>query len=163
VALDEVIEEAVEMTSPLLAQHGQSIEIDLPYPLPAIRGDAPRLTQVFVNLLANASKFAPAGSAVRIGGAVEKGAVSLWVEDEGPGLPDASQAGSSGSLFDRFVRLAGEGGEPATEGMGLGLWIVRSIVERHGGTVEAATGSDGRGTRIRVFLPRQRAGEEAAA
>ncbi|HEV7784575.1 MAG TPA: histidine kinase dimerization/phospho-acceptor domain-containing protein, partial [Thermoanaerobaculia bacterium] len=59
VALDEVIEEAVEMTAPLLAQRSQSIEIDLPYPLPMVEGDAPRLIQVFVNLLANSQKFGP--------------------------------------------------------------------------------------------------------
>jgi signal transduction histidine kinase/HAMP domain-containing protein len=162
VALDEVIEEAVEMTAPLLAQRGQAIEVDLPYPLPTVRGDAPRLTQVFVNLLANANKFAPAGSAVRVGGAVEEGAVVLWVEDEGPGLPGGPEAGGR-ALFDRFVRLAGEGEEPETGGMGLGLWIVRSIVERHGGAVEAGAGSHGRGTRIRVVLPRERSEEGVAA
>lgn len=77
VALDEVVEEAVEMTAPLLAQRRQEIEVELPYPLPAVRGDATRLTQVFVNLLANANKFAPPGSAVRVGGAVDQGAVAL--------------------------------------------------------------------------------------
>ncbi|HEX3554998.1 MAG TPA: ATP-binding protein [Thermoanaerobaculia bacterium] len=151
VALDEVIEDAVEMTAPLLAQRGQSIEVDLPYPLPAVRGDAPRLTQVFVNLLANANKFGPPGSVVHVGGVVEEGAVCLWVEDEGPGFPVES---GSGALFDRFVRRAGEGEEPETSGMGLGLWIVRSIVERHGGAVEARPGSGERGTRMRVLLPR---------
>ena len=163
VALDEVIEEAVEMTAPLLAQRGQSIEVDLPYPFPSIPGDAPRLTQVFVNLLANANKFAPAGSTVRVGGAQEDGRIALWVEDEGPGIPEASETASGRSLFDRFVRLAGEGDEPESGGMGLGLWIVRSIVERHGGTVEAGAGRGGRGTRLRVVLPRQHAGEETAA
>jgi signal transduction histidine kinase len=162
VALDEVIEEAVEMTGPLLAQRGQSIEVDLPYPMPALRGDAPRLTQVFVNLLANANKFAPAGSVVRVGGAVEEGAVVLWVEDEGPGLPGDAESGN-GELFDRFVRLAGEGEEPETGGMGLGLWIVRSIVERHGGKVEAGPGPEGRGTRMRLVLPRERMQRGAAA
>jgi signal transduction histidine kinase len=162
VALDEVIEEAVEMTAPLLAQRGQTIEVDLPYPLPALRGDAPRLTQVFVNLLANANKFGPAESVVHVGGRVEDGAVCLWVEDEGPGFP--AEAGGK-ALFDRFVRRTGEGEEPETGGMGLGLWIVRSILERHGGTVEAGPGSGGRGTRMRVMLPcpRQRALEGTAA
>jgi len=162
VALDEVVEEAVEMTAPLLAQRGQEVEIELPYPLPAVRGDAPRLTQVFVNLLANANKFSPPGSVVRVGGAVEEERVALWVEDEGPGLPGAA---GSGALFDRFVRIAGEDGageEPETGGMGLGLWIVRSIVERHGGTIEAVAGSGGRGTRMRVVLPLERTREEAA-
>ncbi|HKV07976.1 MAG TPA: HAMP domain-containing protein, partial [Thermoanaerobaculia bacterium] len=64
VALDEVVEEAVEMVRPLLAQRGQTVEVDLPYPLPAVEGDAQRLVQVFVNLLANANKYAPAFSTV---------------------------------------------------------------------------------------------------
>ncbi|HEY0513740.1 MAG TPA: ATP-binding protein [Thermoanaerobaculia bacterium] len=158
VALDEVVEEAVEMTVPLLAQRGQSVEVELPYPLPAVRGDAPRLTQVFVNLLANANKFAPPDSVVRVGGAVEEGQVALWVEDEGSGLP------GGGALFDRFVRIADTGSaeEPETTGMGLGLWIVRSIVERHGGTVEAGPGTGGRGTRMRIVLPCAGKEEEAA-
>ena len=158
VALDEVVEEAVEMTAPLLAQRGQEVVVELPYPLPPVPGDAPRLIQVFVNLLANANKFAPPRSVVRVCGAVDGGRIALWVEDEGPGLPDASAA----PLFDRFVRRAGDGEEPETGGMGLGLWIVRSIVERHGGTVEAMPGQAGRGTRMRVVLPLERPKEEAA-
>jgi signal transduction histidine kinase len=159
VALDEVVEEAVEMTEPLLAQRGQTLEVELPYPLPAVPGDAPRLIQVFVNLLANANKFAPAGSTVCIGGAVLADTVCLWVEDEGPGVPEgAGRDGGAGSLFERFVRAPGREEEPEQSGMGLGLWIVQSIVERHGGTVEARR--EGAGTRIRVTLPFKE--EEAA-
>jgi signal transduction histidine kinase len=148
VALDEVVEDAVEMTEPLLTQRGQRLEVDLPYPLPDVEGDAPRLTQVFVNLLANASKFGPQGSTVRISGYIENGTVCLWVEDEGPGIPEG---GGGRSLFERFVRASGRDEEPEQSGMGLGLWIVQSIVERHGGTVEARR--EGAGTRIRVILP----------
>lgn len=146
VQLDEVIEQALEFTQPLLAQREQGVEVELPYPMPAISGDATRLTQVFVNLLANANKFAPAGSTIRIGGAVEPAAICVWVEDQGPGIPP--QAGQS--LFTRFMRSTGE--EPEQGGVGLGLWIVKSIVERHGGRVEAV--SDSTGTRMRVTLPR---------
>lgn len=148
VALDEVIEAAVELTRPLLDQRGQRLTVELPYPLPVVEGDAPRLTQVFVNLLGNANKFAPAGSALRIGGEVRPGEVALWVEDEGPGLP----AGSEARLFERFVRTASAAGEePEESGMGLGLWIVKSIVERHGGRVEALAAPPG--TRVRLVLP----------
>ena len=160
VALDEVVEEAVEMTAPLLAQRGQRLEVELPYPLPAVEGDAPRLTQVFVNLLANANKFAPADSTVRIGGEVVEAAVCLWVEDEGPGVADEESL-AGGSLFERFVRAPGRTEEPEQSGMGLGLWIVQSIVERHGGRVEARR--EGAGTRIRVTLPAWQAGEQAEA
>lgn len=145
VALDEVIEEAVELTRPLLSQRRQDVVLELPYPLPPVLGDGPRLTQVFVNLLANANKYAPAASPIRIGGAVSPRSVTLFVQDCGPGPPPLAGA----TMFDRFVRAAAE--EPEQSGMGLGLWIVRSIIERHGGEVGAQHGPDG--TRMFVTLP----------
>lgn len=145
VALDEVVEEALALTQPLLQTRQQVIEVELPYPLPPVEGDGPRLTQVFVNLLANANKFAPAGTTIRIGGSATAGEVALWVEDEGPGLPEPAGP----TLFTRFVRASGE--EPDQSGVGLGLWIVKSIVDRHGGRVEAR--NTGHGTRMIVRLP----------
>jgi len=147
VALDQVIEEALGLTLPLLEQRSQRVEMDLPYPLPAVDGDAARLTQVFVNLLANANKFADAASTITVGGEVSPQAVTLWVEDEGPGLPPAP----GGSIFERFVRAPGAG-EPEPGGIGLGLAIVRSIVERHGGSIQACNVSGG--VRFSVILPR---------
>jgi signal transduction histidine kinase len=147
VALEAVVADALELMHPLIAQRGQEVRVDLPRPLPPITGDAPRLTQVFVNLLANAHKFAPARSTIQIGGTCEPGAVTLWLEDAGPGLPP--QEGQS--LFERFVRAPGD--EPEQSGLGLGLWIVKSIVERHGGQVEARRGGAGTGTRMCVTLP----------
>jgi signal transduction histidine kinase len=145
VALDEVIEGALELTHPLLRQRGQEALVELPFPLPIILGDAPLLTQVFVNLLANANKFAPAGSRITISGTVGAAEVTLWVEDQGPGLP----ASNGAALFGRFVRSGAD--EPEQSGVGLGLWIVQSIVERHGGRVEA--GGNCAGARIKVVLP----------
>ncbi|GAB4202530.1 MAG: hypothetical protein OHK0022_25790 [Roseiflexaceae bacterium] len=148
VSMDEVVEEAVELTRPLLNQRGQQVAIELPYPLPSVNGDARRLTQVFVNLLANANKFAPVGTTITIGGVVQDDSIALWVEDRGPGLPP--MAGQS--LFERFVRSPVE--EPEQNGMGLGLWIVKSIIERHGGQVGAQ--SSAVGTQMYVILPRGR-------
>ncbi|HZI95241.1 MAG TPA: HAMP domain-containing protein, partial [Patescibacteria group bacterium] len=109
-ALDEVMEESVEMTAPLIAHRGQTLTVDLPYPLPAITGDSARLTQVFVNLLANANKFAPQGSSIRVGGSVADDEITVWVEDEGPGV----RASRLAPLFERFVRTVelDEEGEP---------------------------------------------------
>jgi signal transduction histidine kinase len=153
VALDEVVEEAVQMTSPLMVQRNQRLQVNLPYPLPLLEGDAPRLTQVFVNLLANANKYAPAGSEIRVGGELNGADIHLWVEDDGPGLPE-------GTPFGRFMRGGTpEMAEPEQSGVGLGLWIVQSIVERHGGTVEARR--EGSGTRMRVTLPLTASGEAA--
>jgi signal transduction histidine kinase len=145
IALDDVVEEAVGLMAPLVDQRQQQLEVNLPYPLPAVNGDATRLVQVFVNLLANANKFAPAASTIRVGGSVADREVTIWVEDEGPGLPD----GAVDTLFQRFRRSSGE--EPVEGGMGLGLYIVKSIVDRHGGRMEVQ--EKAKGTRMDVILP----------
>ena len=145
ITLDCVLDDALEMMRPLLAQREQTVDLALPYPLPPLLGDATRLTQVFVNLLANASKFAPSGSTISIGGAVNAADVTVWVDDEGPGLPLAA----ADTLFSRFVRS--RVAEPEQSGVGLGLWIVQSIVERHGGRVSALPLPNG--TRLAVRLP----------
>lgn len=143
--LDEVLEEACEMTRPLLARRRQTLELDLPYPLPALRGDPQRLVQVFVNLLSNASKFAPEATTIRVAGEVVAAAVRVRVEDAGPGFPAGADPGRAG----RFERGAAR--EPAEAGSGLGLWIARSIVERHGGSL-ALDRREGR-TGVSVALP----------
>lgn len=161
VRLDDVVEAALEFTRPLMDLREQTIVLDLPHPLPEVLGDAPRLTQVFVNLLANANKFAPTQSTITLGGAVAEHSVTLWVRDSGPGLPPAA----SRDIFARFARVAS--GNPEQGGMGLGLWIARSIVERHGGRIEGETllGEDGTsaGARLCVTLPLEWENDEAAA
>jgi len=149
VRIEEVVQGARELIEPLVNQRGQSIAVDALDALPAIRGDQQRLTQVAVNLLANASKFAPAGSLIRIGGqARADGGVTFWVDDEGPGPP----SGEAAALFERFHRSGGE--DPEESGLGLGLYIVRSIVERHGGRASLSPRVGG-GTRAAVVLPRE--------
>ena len=151
---DVVIEDAIvaarELIEPLIVQRGQRIEVELGEGVPIVRGDQQRLTQVLVNLLANANKFAPADSTIRIGAkANEGGGLTFWVEDEGiasPGIEDAR-------LFDQFRRATGEGDRDES-GIGLGLFIVRSIVERHGGVVRLERTELGR-TRATVELPQE--------
>jgi signal transduction histidine kinase len=155
VSLDEVVEAAIELVRPLHDQRGQTIQVELPYPFPLVCGDAARLTQVMVNLLANANKYAPAGSTILVGGAAGAETVAVWVEDNGPGLPDLPEP----VLFARFVRSSLE--EPEPSGAGLGLWIVKSIVERHGGRVEALR--QPAGTRMVVILPHLDAEGRASA
>jgi signal transduction histidine kinase len=145
IEIEDILEEALEMIRPLLNQRNQEVQFDLPYPLPALNGDAPRLVQVFVNLLANANKFAPNGSTIHIGGTVTPDSLIVSVEDQGPGLPEGEA-----ELFVPFMRSTIE--EPEAQGIGLGLWIVKSIIERHGGQVTAT--SSVAGTKIAVRLPR---------
>lgn len=131
VSITEIVEDADALIGALLKQRRQTLALQIPEDLPAVDGDAPRLTQVFVNLLANASKFAPEDSTVRIGAESGKDTVTVWVEDEGPGVPEIE----SGSIFERFYR--GPDQEPEPGGLGLGLWIVKSIINRHEGSIHA--------------------------
>jgi signal transduction histidine kinase len=150
VAIEDVIVGARELIEPLIALRGQRVEVDVAEGVPVVRGDQQRLTQVLVNLLANANKFAPAESTIRIGvRGTETGGLALSVEDEGiasPGIEDAR-------LFEEFRRSSGEGDRDES-GIGLGLYIVRSIVERHGGTVRLERTEQGR-TRATVELPQE--------
>jgi signal transduction histidine kinase len=146
VALAQVVEDAEALVAGLLTQRRQVLQLDLPAGLPLVNGDMQRLTQVVTNLLANASKFGPEDSEIHVGARAEAGEVSLWVEDEGPGAADLDGT----SIFERFYRSADQ--EPEPRGLGLGLWIVKSIVERHGGRVAAARTEAGR-TRFTVTLP----------
>ncbi len=145
VELGDVIDDARVLVEALLRQRQQTLEVDLPAGL-ALQGDATRLTQVFVNLIANASKFAPANTAVRVGASTDGMLISAWVEDAGPGLPE----GDAVSIFERFKR--GGTAEPEPGGLGLGLWISRSIVERHGGGITAGRTAEGH-TRFTLTLP----------
>jgi signal transduction histidine kinase len=100
VSLPQVIEDAAELVAGLRSQRNQTLDVDLPDSLPQVLGDGGRLTQVFVNLLANAIKFGPESGTIRVGAAPVDGQLEVWVEDEGPGVPELERD----SIFERFHR-----------------------------------------------------------
>jgi signal transduction histidine kinase len=123
------------------------IVVDFPPDFPVIQGDARRLGQVLSNLLSNAIKYSPDGGTITLSGQTVPDGVRVSVSDEGIGLPLAQQE----FIFDRFYR-ADNALTRETQGVGLGLYIVRSIVEAHGGHiwVESEPGS---GTTFHFELP----------
>lgn len=153
VDLSEVVADADDLMAPLLAQRQLRLEVDVEGISSVVRGDAQRLAQVFVNLLANAVKFSPEDSTIHIGGRQLENEAEIWVEDEGPGVP----SGSSHAIFERFQR--GNDAEPDAPGLGLGLWIVKSIIDRHGGSVEVARTAEQR-TRFTLRLPLYKGNQE---
>jgi signal transduction histidine kinase len=156
VDLEATVHEAVELLRPLLQQGSQDIAVDFSaLPQPVVPGDAQRLQQVFVNLLSNAIKFAPQGSTIHVGARSRGSVVEAWVEDGGPGPP----AGDSRAIFERFRR--GDNCEPDAPGLGLGLWIARSIVERHAGSIRAERTAESR-TRFVITLPLESGREDTA-
>jgi CheY-like chemotaxis protein len=115
---------------------------------PAVLGDADRLQQVVWNLLSNAIKFTPHGGEVWVGLARHAGHAEISVRDTGQGIAPEFLP----HVFDRFRQADGTPTR-AHGGLGLGLAIVRHLVELHGGTVEAASAGEGRGATFTVHLP----------
>jgi PAS domain S-box-containing protein len=136
-----VVNEALEIVSPAVDGRGQRIEIDVPEQLGTVLADKRYARQVISNLVANASKYSPELSLIRIvAEPAAGGMVRISVQDQGPGIPPEQQAG----LFERFYRVRSDNDAP---GVGLGLAIAKGIVEAHGGTmgVDSELGS---GTRV---------------
>jgi PAS domain S-box-containing protein len=157
VALSEVVSAGVDVWRHLIDRKRQRLAIDGPKQLLFVEGDATRLTQVVANLVHNAAKFTPDGGTIAISTAEENGHAVVRVHDDGQGMTPETLA----HAFELFVQ------GPATPdrqhgGLGLGLTLVRRLVEMHGGTVEAESGGEGRGSDIIVRLPRVAASEEAA-
>jgi len=122
----------------------RDLELDLRCPpeIGVIEGDERRLKQALFNLISNAIKFTPPGGAIRLEAARDKNALSLTVTDTGIGIPPADQA----RVFEKFERGVHQ------SGAGLGLSLVKSLIELHGGTVVIESAS-GQGTRITCRLP----------
>jgi PAS domain S-box-containing protein len=127
---DEVLAEAIRVMQPLLDRRHQTLCLHKPAHLPLVSVDPTRLTQVWVNLLSNASKYGPPESSIELSLDVAgEGGLCSSVADRGPGIPPAERA----HLFRQFVRLSQPDG--AQYGIGLGLSVVKAIVEGHGGQV----------------------------
>lgn len=149
VALHDIVQQAVEGVGPLLDAASLRIELSLEADGHWLRADPCRLEQVVINLLSNAAKFSPAGSVLRVATRThphfDGTAVSLWVEDEGPGICEEEAE----RIFRPFVQ-GSAAADAGGEGVGLGLAICRKIVEAHGGSIEAVPSRSG--GRFRVIL-----------
>jgi signal transduction histidine kinase len=142
VDLDELVLESASAAQ--VGHDGVRVETRLGT-LPTVRGDRERLRQVLVNLLDNAIKYSPAGTAVVLATGTENGLAHIEVRDHGPGIRPEDQK----VIFEKFGRLHVDGGKPGT---GLGLFIAQSIAEAHGGTLTVRS-APGRGATFRLGLP----------
>ncbi len=144
--LSAIVRQVVEANAALAARKAQSITCDLAQGL-GVRGDQDRLAEAVDNLVSNAVKYSPSGSAIAVGLRCEGREAVVSVADEGPGLSPED----FGRIFGRFQRLSAKptGGESST---GLGLSIAKRIVELHGGRLSAENRS-GRGTVFTMVLP----------
>ena len=149
VALQLVVQDALEQTRPLIEARRHRVELDLPAQPIHVSGDRVRLTQVMTNLLNNAAKYTPEGGRIVARVQAQGSQVLLEVADNGCGI----EADLMPHVFELFTQ-AKRTPDRAQGGLGVGLALVKSLVELHGGTVQARSPGRGQGTTFSILLPR---------
>ena len=148
VDLRVVLREAVEATQGIVAGRGHRLDLDLPLEPVAVVGDVTRLVQVAANLINNAAKYTDDGGSIRVSLTRDGGMARLTVADNGRGLLPEDLP----HIFEVF-RQGRQALDRADGGLGLGLPLVKQLVELHGGTVTAESAGAGQGSRFFVHLP----------
>jgi two-component system, OmpR family, sensor histidine kinase KdpD len=130
----------------------RKVEINADPGLDILYTDPVLMEQVFVNILDNAAKYAPAGSRIRISFTAKGENIFITIADEGPGIPRQDRE----HVFDMFFRI--RAADMKVAGTGLGLAICRGLVEAHGGAIRVENGLNGKGTSIVLIFPAAMAG-----
>jgi signal transduction histidine kinase/DNA-binding response OmpR family regulator len=162
--LGTIVRDALHATEGLIAERGHALAVELPDEPLELEGDAVRLAQVVANLVHNAAKYTDPGGHIAVRAARDGADLVLHVLDDGVGIAEDMLP----RIFDVFVQVE-QGSDRARGGLGLGLTLVRSLVEMHGGCVVARSAGLGQGSSFEVRLPPrgaaavERACEPAAA
>jgi signal transduction histidine kinase len=144
----KVITSAVEISKPLIDDQGHRLELEVPADALLIEGDSARLTQVLSNLLNNAAKYTPPPGEIHLSLREEEGNAVFRIRDNGIGIPTVMLA----KVFDLFTQVDGST-ERAQGGLGVGLNLVRELVEMLGGRVEVTSAGAGQGSEFLVMIP----------
>ena len=148
VSLATVLNSAVETSLPLIEQMGQRLSVTLPGQPLVVDADTTRLAQVFLNLLNNAAKYGDRGGHIQLGVERQQGDAVVTVKDSGIGIA----ANQMPRIFEMFTQLDGSS-DKSQGGLGIGLSLVKRLVEMHGGRVEARSEGPGKGSEFVVRLP----------
>jgi signal transduction histidine kinase len=160
VELRELVDRAVETVTPAIEGRGHSLEVDIPTRPLAIYGDPMRLTQALGNVLGNAAKYTDKGGRITLRARRRQRDIEISVRDNGIGIvPEVLPC-----IFDLFTQLDQRGSRPQG-GLGIGLALVRQLVEMHGGTVTASSDGPDQGSEFIILLPLsiERGAEDDAA
>ena len=144
--LDHEIQDVIELFAPLARARKMILATNLDAHA-VVTLDRDALRQILLNLLDNAAKYGPAGQTITVGSEISGSIARIWVEDQGPGIPHEDRR----RVWDPYVRL-NRSAESATGGSGIGLSVVRELVELHGGRTRAE-GTPSGGARVLVELP----------
>jgi CheY-like chemotaxis protein/anti-sigma regulatory factor (Ser/Thr protein kinase) len=148
VELAAVVESAIETSRPLIEEMGHKLDVNIPKQPIVLEADPTRMAQVISNLLNNAAKYTPRGGCVGLSAERIDGMAVISVKDSGIGIP----ADMLEPIFDMFTQVDGSL-ERSHGGLGIGLTLVKRLVEMHGGTVEARSSGPNQGSEFIVRLP----------
>ncbi|HMM75374.1 MAG TPA: PAS domain S-box protein [Gammaproteobacteria bacterium] len=148
VTLQDVAAAAAESVQPAMQRAGHRFSADYAEAPLFIDGDPVRLEQILVNVLTNAAKYTPPGGTIRLRVACEGDCARVEIADNGVGIPAAMLA----EVFDMFTQVARDL-EHSQGGLGIGLALVRRLMELHGGSIEVHSEGQGRGTTVTLRLP----------
>jgi two-component system, sensor histidine kinase len=148
VSLAQVVEAAVETARPIIDEKHHELTVTLPAATPMLEADSLRLSQILTNLLTNAAKYTNAGGWIQLVGTVDHDHVCVTVKDNGIGIP----AESLPRIFEMFSQVD-VASERSSGGLGIGLSLVKGLVQLHGGTIEACSQGLGYGSAFTVRLP----------
>jgi PAS domain S-box-containing protein len=148
VELDEVVRNAVDATCPAIQQAGHRLLVKLPERPILLYVDPSRLTQVLSNLLNNAAKYTPPGGRIELDARQRNGEVAITVSDNGIGIPAEMRE----QIFEMFAQVRSDV-DTGHKGLGIGLTLVKRLIEMHGGIVEVESDGKNLGSRFRVRLP----------
>jgi signal transduction histidine kinase/CheY-like chemotaxis protein len=146
-----IVADAVEQAEPLMAAREHHFEVALPPSPLMVTGDHKRLVQVLVNVLNNAAKYTPAGGIIKLSARADADSVQLVVSDNGIGMSQELR----GHVFDLFAQ-AERNADRSQGGLGLGLALVKSLVELHGGSVAVDSAGERQGSTFTITLPATR-------
>ncbi|GAA5120829.1 PAS domain S-box protein [Luteolibacter yonseiensis] len=150
-SLAVVLRNAIETAQPALDERGHHFTADLPPESLVVLADGPRISQAVSNLLSNAAKYTPGGGTIRLDHAVAGDGIRIRVTDNGQGVEPAEQA----AIFEPFHQSA----NGSADGLGIGLTLVRALMEMHGGTVTVRSEGRGKGSEFILHLPASVAAE----
>jgi len=147
--VSDFIARAVETVQPLIAEKHQELILDVPAAAMLVEGDLTRLTQAVANVLSNAAKYTDAGGRIQVSARAEGAWAEIRVRDNGIGIP----ADQLPKVFDLFTQVE-RASERSPGGLGIGLALVRKLIEMHGGTVTAHSAGAGAGSEFVLRVPR---------
>lgn len=156
--LQGILQRAAEISRPIIEEREHSLTTEIPVEPIYVEGDSTRLAQIFSNLLNNAAKYTERGGRITLRAAVANGMVTVFVEDNGVGIAPEMLP----RVFDIFAQVEGTRNK-AQGGLGIGLALVKNLVEMHGGTAAAESEGLGLGCVFRVSLPTSGEGEQPTA